>query len=158
VLIIAKGRLVADDRPDELRARAGKSRFLVSVLRGAGSRQDEAKTMQDVLAAIPGVERTRFLDRTDAEDELQFEVLPSGSQDLRADIFRAAVAKDRVLVGLRREGQDLEQVFRQLTTGGNGAGTERGASRSSSARHSRSSKSPRCIGRPRGSTPNWSWK
>jgi short-subunit dehydrogenase len=48
--------------------------------------------------------------------ELRYEVLPSGTDDLRPRLFRAAVDKGYTLVGLAREGQNLEQIFRELTT------------------------------------------
>jgi ABC-2 type transport system ATP-binding protein len=51
------------------------------------------------------------------EGELTFEVFPKGSDDLRPALFKLAVDKGYTLVGLRREGQNLEQVFRELTTG-----------------------------------------
>jgi hypothetical protein len=43
--------------------------------------------------------------------------VPKGNQDLRADIFRAAVSANLVLLGLEQRGENLEDVFRQLTTG-----------------------------------------
>jgi hypothetical protein len=50
------------------------------------------------------------------QGELSFEVLPRGTEDLRPMLFKAAVDQGLTLVGLGREGQNLEQVFRELTT------------------------------------------
>jgi ABC-2 type transport system ATP-binding protein len=108
VLIISKGVIVADDTPDGLRERAGKNRFVVSLLDGAGDKAESA------LRALPGVDRVRKLDGEPGEQS--FEVLPRGNDDLRPVIFRAAVDQGLTLVGLAREGQNLEQVFRELTT------------------------------------------
>ena len=44
--------------------------------------------------------------------------MPRGDDDLRPALFKLAVDKGYTLVGLKREGQNLEQVFRELTTGG----------------------------------------
>ena len=111
VLIISKGKIVADDTADGLRERAGKSRFVMAVLdKGAGF-GDKCEAQ---LRALGGVERTR---RLEAEPgELRFEVIPSGSDDLRPVLFKAAVDNGLTLVGLWREGQNLEQIFRELTT------------------------------------------
>ena len=54
-------------------------------------------------------------------NEIVLEVLPKGTQDLRADIFQAAVAADLVLLGLEQRGENLEDIFRQLTTGNGGS-------------------------------------
>jgi hypothetical protein len=45
------------------------------------------------------------------------ELVPKGNQDLRADIFQAAVSANLVLLGLEQRGENLEDIFRQLTTG-----------------------------------------
>ena len=50
--------------------------------------------------------------------ELVFEILPEGDKDLRADIFKAAVAADLVLLGLEHQGENLEDIFRELTRAG----------------------------------------
>ena len=54
--------------------------------------------------------------------ELQFEVLPKGSDDLRPQLFKAADDNGLTLIGLAREGQNLEQTFRELTTSDDGSG------------------------------------
>jgi ABC-2 type transport system ATP-binding protein len=111
VLIISKGKIVADDTPDGLKDRAGKSRFLVSLLdKGNGFATDS----ENRLRSLSGVDRVR---RLDAEaGEVHFEVLPKGADDLRPLLFKTAVDAGFTLVGLSREGQNLEQIFRELTT------------------------------------------
>jgi len=111
VLIIASGRLVADDTPDELRERAGKPAFEASFL----AEGEAGKKARNTLGALPGVAEVKKLDQTSGE--VRFLVTGRGSDDLRAAIFRAAVAADLVLVGLERRGENLEDVFRDLTTG-----------------------------------------
>jgi ABC-2 type transport system ATP-binding protein len=113
VLIINKGSIVADDTPDGLRDRAGKARFLVTVAKDAAEKGESA------LKAIDGVERVRALEAD--VGEARFELLPTGDDDLRPRIFKAAVDSELTLLGLAREGQNLEQIFRQLTTSDDGA-------------------------------------
>ncbi|HET6339444.1 MAG TPA: ATP-binding cassette domain-containing protein [Polyangiales bacterium] len=113
VLIISKGRIVADDTPAGLQDRAGKSRCVFSLLKSSDA--NFASQVESALAAIGGTERVRRLPSD--EGEVSFEVFPKGSDDLRPALFKLAVDKGYTLVGLRREGQNLEQVFRELTTG-----------------------------------------
>jgi len=113
VLIISKGRIVADDTPDGLRDRAGKSRCVITVLKQP--EDNFAKLCEATLKSLPGVERARLIE--DEAGELSFEVLPRGNDDLRPVLFKAAVDRGYTLLGLLREGQNLEQVFRELTTG-----------------------------------------
>jgi hypothetical protein len=44
-------------------------------------------------------------------------VIPKSDEDLRPAMFHAVVAGGHTLVGLTREGQNLEEIFRQLTVG-----------------------------------------
>ncbi len=112
VLIISRGRLVADDTPEELAARAGKARFVATVAQNGKS----AAEVQSVFAAIEHADTVR--QRPDGgPGELVVEVTPKGQQDLRKAIFQAAVAANLVLLGLEQRGENLEDVFRQLTTG-----------------------------------------
>ncbi len=113
VLIISKGRIVADDTPAGLQDRAGKSRCVVSVLKSGDA--SFANQVEATFSSVPAAERVRRL--PGEEGELSFEVFPKGNEDLRPLLFKAVVDKGYTLVGLRREGQNLEQVFRELTTG-----------------------------------------
>jgi ABC-2 type transport system ATP-binding protein len=116
VLIIADGKLVADDTPEELAARAGKPRFVATVQRGA-------KSVEEIRNAFAGLANAHSAAAQDGTgpNELVVEVLPTGNEDLRADIFHAAVSNDLVLLGLEQRGENLEDVFRQLTTRTEGA-------------------------------------
>jgi len=107
VLIISAGKIVADDTPTGLQERAGKQRYVVTLGKKDG--------VEAALGKLDGVERVRSL-TSESDDELSFEVLPSGNDDLRAPLFRAAVDNDYTLLGMTREGQNLEQIFRELTT------------------------------------------
>ncbi len=112
VLIISNGQLVADDTPEELAARAGKPRFVATVLQNGHSAEQVRKAFSAIGDAQSVKERVGA-----TAGELLVEILPKGNQDLRAAIFRAAVASDLVLLGLEQRGENLEDVFRQLTTG-----------------------------------------
>ncbi|MCA9530573.1 MAG: ATP-binding cassette domain-containing protein [Myxococcales bacterium] len=114
VLIVSRGKIVANDTPDELKARAGKPHYLVTVRAGADG---AAPPMHAAIERVGGVERVAASSASEP-GEVVFEVTPSDSKDLRPELFRAAVDSGTVLLGLERRGEDLEQVFRQLTTKG----------------------------------------
>jgi ABC-2 type transport system ATP-binding protein len=113
VLIIAKGRLVADDTPDELRDRAGKASYFVT-FKGEGA--DAAKKARDVLGDVPGIASVRQRE-AEAKDELLFTLVPKDATDVRAAIFQAAVKNELVMLGLEKKSEGLDKVFRDLTTG-----------------------------------------
>ena len=112
VLIISQGRIVADDTPEDLAARAGKARFVATV-RANGRNPSQ---IRDVFAAIDGAQRVEpHAGATD--QEVVVEVTPKHDEDLRAAMFQAAVAGELVLLGLEQRGENLEDIFRELTTG-----------------------------------------
>jgi ABC-2 type transport system ATP-binding protein len=116
VLIISQGQLVADDTPEELAARAGKPRFLATLRQNGRSGSEICKAFAAIGDAQTVNERPGL-----AAGEIIVEVVPKGTQDLRADIFQAAVSSNLVLLGLEQRGENLEDIFRQLTTGEAGA-------------------------------------
>jgi len=112
VLIISQGQLVADDTPEELAARAGKPRFVATLRQNGHSTADIREVFSSIGDAQSVHEQTGS-----AAGEVIVEVVPKGNQDLRADIFQAAVSANLVLLGLEQRGENLEDIFRQLTTG-----------------------------------------
>ncbi|MDB4975357.1 MAG: ABC-type multidrug transport system, ATPase component [Myxococcaceae bacterium] len=111
VLIIARGKIVADDTPKALSERAGRARFLVTLL----DEGDKTQSAFQALEKVGGVDLVRSLESL--RGELSFEVIPRTDEDLRPLLFRAIVASGFTLLGLSREGQNLEEIFRQLTVG-----------------------------------------
>lgn len=112
VLIISEGRIVADDTPEELAARGGKPRFVATLQTNGHS----PSKLRDAFSSIENAHSVETRAGASANEAI-VEVVPTGNQDLRADIFRAAVAAGLVLLGLEQRGEDLEDIFRQLTTG-----------------------------------------
>lgn len=109
VLIVSKGRIVADDTPEELAARAGKPRFVATVKNG----DHDADTLR---AAFSGIEHAQSVEvKTGSAGETTVVVVPKHTEDLRADIFKTAVSSDLVLLGLEQRGENLEDIFRELT-------------------------------------------
>ena len=123
VLIIAKGQIAADDTPDQLRARAGKPRFAVTLAKGDAAMEESRfrQRARELLSALEHVEAVE--ERSAKEGELTLVVVPKGFDDLRSAISKALAQEGFVIMGLSQEGEDLEQVFRQLTVGASAAST-----------------------------------
>jgi len=118
VLIIDRGRIVAQGTPAELaRASRGRRRLRVAVKGGDGG-------AAAVLAALPGVvaveevadagEARRF--HLEVEDTGDGKMGDGAPTDPREAVFRAAVDAGWALVELAEEATSLEDVFVRLTT------------------------------------------
>jgi ABC-2 type transport system ATP-binding protein len=113
VLILNRGRIVADAPTEQLQADA-RGGALVRVVLGAGSVRLSTSALKALLAAIPGV--TRVTEQAAEEPELHaFEVL--AARDPRREIFDLAVAQGLRVWELAKERSTLEEVFRRLTGG-----------------------------------------
>ncbi|MBT8399328.1 MAG: ATP-binding cassette domain-containing protein [Rhodothermia bacterium] len=108
VLIIHRGKLVADGTPEDLQASfSGGQTVVVGVLNGAA----------DVGERVSAIEGVRVLGKEDAQNgETLWTVSAEGSADIRPELFRLAVDNGWTLTELHREQVNLEDVFRQLTT------------------------------------------
>ncbi len=110
VLIIHKGRLVADGTPRDLQESfSGGQRILIGVQHANG----EARP---VHAAIEAWGRARIVDSTYEEDGSVYTLVSEEADDLRPALFRLAVDNGWTLTELHREQVNLEDVFRQLTS------------------------------------------
>ncbi len=126
VVIIAGGRLRAEDTPESLVARLGAAQ------RGRGTWEIEtaapANAAEATLRAVPGVVRVEAGPET-AERTLVLQVEAAGDRSIATDLARALLEAGCPLYGLRRGGASLEDVFLALTTEeaeANGTGDARG--------------------------------
>ncbi len=106
VVIINKGRVVAEDTPDNLTHR----------LKGAASLRVEARgdaaAIEGALRAVPGV----LAVRPPGAGSDAFEVEADAGADVRAAVARAVIGAGVDLVGLGQAGMSLEEIFLHLTT------------------------------------------
>jgi ABC-2 type transport system ATP-binding protein len=118
IIIINKGKLIADDTPEVLTGTEGRAviRLIVKDRNGTPLSESEVRT---ALSSVPGV---ATIERVDGEGDgtLGFRVHAAGALDPREGIFQAAVAGHFVLLDLHRERVSLEETFRQLTLGQGG--------------------------------------
>ena len=122
VVIINRGRIVADGSVDELVAGHGGARIIVEL-------EAPADDARDALADLPSVARTEAIE--DGVGRARFAVESAPDQDPRADISRLAAARDWPLWELHLAQASLEDLFRQLTVtrthDGQGNATDAGA-------------------------------
>ncbi len=108
VVIINKGRVVAEDTPDNLTRR----------LKGAGTirveARGEAASVLEAIKAVPGVLAAH--PRGGHDGAVTVDVEAEAGRDVRAELAWAVVTKGHGLVGLQQMGMSLEEIFLHLTT------------------------------------------
>jgi ABC-2 type transport system ATP-binding protein len=107
VVIINKGRVVAEDTPDNLMHRLRGAATLRVEVRG------DAAAAATALRGVPGVLTVRGAGETATG---AFEVEAAAGTDVRADVARAVIGSGLDLVGLTQAGMSLEEIFLSLTT------------------------------------------
>ncbi|HHT9134727.1 MAG TPA: ABC transporter ATP-binding protein [Candidatus Avalokitesvara rifleensis] len=108
VIIIDKGKLVANDTPVNLLAKLKGGTILK--LQAKGPAQPMEKAVKDI-AGVTKVE-VKAGDNTVKD----FVVEAEKGKDVREDIFKTFVKNNWVLLEMRKEAVTLEDVFHQLTT------------------------------------------
>jgi ABC-2 type transport system ATP-binding protein len=108
VAIIHHGRLVAEGTPERLRQQLeGGGRVVVEVRGG------EAAAVEAALGAVEGITAVTLRRRA---PDLELDLAVAGEGDPREAIFKLAVERGWVLLGLRRDAASLEEIFARLTT------------------------------------------
>jgi ABC-2 type transport system ATP-binding protein len=103
VLIINKGRIVAEDTPANLQA------SLIGSERGMLRVRGEADDLIEAIRKIKGI--TNVQPREDGVREFQF----APGQDVRANVARTTIEAGFDLLEMRPIGMSLEDIFLQLT-------------------------------------------
>jgi gliding motility-associated transport system ATP-binding protein len=108
VVIINRGRVVAEDTPENLTQRLKGGAALKLEVRGA------REAVLETVAAVPGVLSVRAPEGAGPVVELEIDVQPG--DDVRAELARAVVKGGFDLLELQRMGMSLEEIFLHLTT------------------------------------------
>jgi ABC-2 type transport system ATP-binding protein len=132
-VIVSRGRIVADGPLDEIRAKSGRVRYVVSIQESTGDAKYRGRgalpkkgEVEEALGKVGGVYKLNELP-TD-ERAHSYELVSEGEVDLRPDVFQMIVEKGWVLLELHRDAQTLEDVFRSLTIGDERRNRQIGAS------------------------------
>jgi ABC-2 type transport system ATP-binding protein len=108
VIIIDRGKIVAVDTPQNLRAQLqGAERVSVDV-------QGPASEVMSKLKAMPGVVDVRKVGESDGRQQLQIE--GELKKDIRSDVARTIVQNGWGLYELHSATMSLEDIFLKLTT------------------------------------------
>jgi len=110
-IIIAGGRIVADDRPDALRARS--ERHNAVTLRISAGQSEAAIAL---LSAMPAVARVETVAAVDGTVDLL--VLPADRRSIAGEVGAALQARQIETAELHSERGRLDDVFRSVTRGG----------------------------------------
>ena len=105
VLVISRGRLVADASVQDLLRKAHGVRSVVVEVVG--------NQVESALKRLPGVDEVQRQEPVDGRR--RFVVSVSGDEDVRPEIFELAKQQDWVLWELREQRARLEDVFHSLT-------------------------------------------
>jgi len=103
VLIINKGKIVAEDTPENLQARLVGSERVVLRIRG------EADDLSQTVRKIKGVQSVEL--RPDGAVEFQF----APGQDVRPEVAKAVIKSGYDLLEMSPVGMSLEEIFLELT-------------------------------------------
>lgn len=100
VIIINKGRIVADKTLKELAADASERKYVIEF--GAPVDSGLLEAIESVTSVV-------------ALDELKYEIRTAEGRDIRSQVFKLAAEKELPLVGLQESVGSLEEVFHSLT-------------------------------------------
>ena len=103
VLIINKGKIIAEDTPENLQARLTGSERVSLQVRG------EMDELPKVLSKIKGVQNVEA--KPDGSVEFQF----APGQDVRPEVARTVINSGYDLLEMRPVGMSLEEIFLELT-------------------------------------------
>jgi ABC-2 type transport system ATP-binding protein len=110
VVIINKGKIVADDITENLKHAAGQTYFIHLTLLNA-----DFQDVRNRLSAIEGVkavQRTQGVQNNDLGIRLECE----SAEDLRETIYQTIKQTTWILIEFQQETKTLETVFRELTS------------------------------------------
>ena len=108
VIIIDKGKIVAVDTPQRLKAQIqGTARVLIEV-------DGPSVEVLSAVKALPGVANAQIASEDGSRSRLQIE--SEIGRDIRVEVARAMVNKGWGLLELRSENLSLEDIFIKLTT------------------------------------------
>jgi ABC-2 type transport system ATP-binding protein len=104
VLIINKGRIVAEDTPENLQARLVGSERVILRVRG------DSDGLPKIIAKIKGVQGAE----SKPDGSVEFEFAPG--QDVRPEVAKTVIKEGFDLLEMRPVGMSLEEIFLELTS------------------------------------------
>jgi len=109
VVIINKGKIIVDDRTDNLKQSVGKEHLINLSLLNADFMS--VKAQLDSIDGIVGIEQLN----DEKDGKLNIRLISKSDTDLRKDVYQAIKQTDWVMVEFYQETKTLEAIFRELT-------------------------------------------
>lgn len=107
VLIINKGRIIAEDTPENLASQlSGQNKF---ILRAEGAKED----IENALGKISGIERFEYKDTKDEEHD--YIIVAKNGHDIRKTLFKTLANADLSILMFKSYDVSLEDIFITLT-------------------------------------------
>lgn len=120
IMIIAKGKLVASDTPENLE----------NLMSGTGHVELEAKTSMEkaraILKEIPRINKAEY--REETKESVTVRIESEGQSDIREQLFFAFAKEGIPLLTLKLNKSTLEDIFLELTQGDKAQGSDSAAS------------------------------
>jgi ABC-2 type transport system ATP-binding protein len=108
VVIINKGKIVADDSTENLKESAGDKKYIQLSLHNA-----DFKSVDTALAAIEDITGVTRIDETDHQLDVRIDC--RSAADPRMEIYQKIKQTDWVVLEFHQKTQTLETIFRELT-------------------------------------------
>ena len=105
ILMISRGRIVAQGTVPELQAQAREQRYVDVEVEGKG--------VEDILRELPHVESVRRLEPVNGHQRYTLSI--EGDEDVRPEIFKLAKGRNWNLYDLHQEEARLDELFHSLT-------------------------------------------
>jgi ABC-2 type transport system ATP-binding protein len=106
VIIINKGRIVADDKTALLGTSGENNKVIIKI---SGTDYDSLKSE---VMNISGVKK---INRIDDKELIAAEVFSDKAYDIRPEIFKCVSSKGWIMYEMKQEQANLEKIFRELT-------------------------------------------
>ena len=108
IVIVNKGKLVADGTPETLGSAGIRSRVVKLAFRGA-----DATQVTEILGRLEGVRKVAILESSASGNDTEIQVF--SENDIRPELYRFIKSQDWILTEFVNERQSLEDTFRELT-------------------------------------------
>ncbi len=113
VLIINKGKLIAEDTPDNLANKvSGKNEYIARI---EGKKED----IEKVLAGLPDIERSECRG-VGEEGAYDYIIVAKNGRDIRRVLFKEFASTDMAILMFKSNNVSLEDIFITLTSGEGG--------------------------------------
>ncbi|CAB1075227.1 Gliding motility-associated ABC transporter ATP-binding protein GldA [Olavius algarvensis Delta 1 endosymbiont] len=111
IVIINRGKIVADGSTDSLKESAGDKKYIQISLQGA-----DFKSVDSAISPVEGITRVQRLEESDSQLDVRIDC--RATADPRAEIYRLIKQTDWIMLDFHQESQTLETIFRELTLEG----------------------------------------